>query len=116
MKASKQGHSFDVLPKPVHPAVLLGMASSLLGDLSQSISDNSERAVCRTRVALWLDSGYTKASETPSPPLVVNTDQTGICALPYSLYRVSIVADLVAPLPSQPLRPASPGAKIHSRL
>jgi len=29
-EASKQGHYFEVLPKPVHPAVLLAMASSLL--------------------------------------------------------------------------------------
>jgi hypothetical protein len=37
-KASKQGHSFDVLPKPVRPSVLLGMASSLLGEMSVKVS------------------------------------------------------------------------------
>jgi DNA-binding NtrC family response regulator len=31
-EAQKRGHYFDILAKPVHPAVLLGMASKLLGD------------------------------------------------------------------------------------
>jgi DNA-binding NtrC family response regulator len=35
-EASQQGHSFDVIAKPVHPAVLLEMASSLLGVVGQS--------------------------------------------------------------------------------
>ena len=30
--AGQQGHCFDILAKPVHPTVLLGMASSLLGE------------------------------------------------------------------------------------
>ena len=30
--ASQQGHSFDIFAKPVHPTILLGMASSLLGE------------------------------------------------------------------------------------
>jgi DNA-binding NtrC family response regulator len=35
-KAHKQGYSFEIVAKPVHPSVLLAMASSLLGDASQS--------------------------------------------------------------------------------
>jgi DNA-binding NtrC family response regulator len=35
-EASNQGHFFDVIAKPVHPAVLLATASSLLGDVCQS--------------------------------------------------------------------------------
>ena len=31
--AHQQGHSFDVIAKPVHPTVFLAMASSLLGDV-----------------------------------------------------------------------------------
>ena len=35
--AHRQGYSFDVIAKPVHPTVFLGMvASSLLGDAGQS--------------------------------------------------------------------------------
>ena len=40
---------------------------------------------------------------------MVNTDQTSLCALPYSLSGVKM-ADSVAPLPPQPLSPTSPGA------
>ena len=32
-EARQQGHSFDVIAKPVHPAILLEMASSLQGGL-----------------------------------------------------------------------------------
>jgi CheY-like chemotaxis protein len=31
--ARQQGHSFDVIAKPVHPSVFLAMASSFLGDV-----------------------------------------------------------------------------------
>jgi DNA-binding response OmpR family regulator len=34
--AQQQGHSLDVIAKPVHPTVLLEMASSLLSDAGQS--------------------------------------------------------------------------------
>jgi len=38
-EASHEGHSFDILAKPVHPTVLLGMASSFLGDRDQGTHD-----------------------------------------------------------------------------
>jgi len=34
--ARQQGHVFELLAKPIHPTVFLGMASSLLGDAGQS--------------------------------------------------------------------------------
>jgi CheY-like chemotaxis protein len=34
--ARQQGHSFDVIAKPVHPDFFLTMASSLLGDVGQN--------------------------------------------------------------------------------